>query len=276
MALQSFLGLGDTAAGFLGEWDGAPVLYKRYHATTERIVRDMELLALHATHGCPGVSRLVAAIPEGLLLVPLGAQAYSLTASPHARPARAPGRSAGLWTQDVAPESPPRARIAGVWRPGALEFCDLVDALAEIHSRGWVHRDARPSNRFRTESSYFFLADLGSASPVGRPVTADPRPWAPQYGPLASLRALAAGLDEVPEPAHDFEQVARLVYCTLTSDAERNPMPSASVLPELCAWWEKRHKVPLLRSLLDAAAVAATGQLARDGFEACIRSHFPK
>jgi len=274
VALQSFLGLGATAAGFLGDWNGAPVLYKRYHATTERLVRDMELLALEGTNGCPGICRLVSATPEGLLLAPLGAQAYSLAAASHGAPVRERSRSAGLWREGVPPDL--MLSTSPEVRPTALEFCDLVDALAEMHSRGWVHRDARPTNWFRTGRGYFFLADLGSASPMGRPLTADPRPWAPQYGPLASLRALALGLDEVPEPAHDFEQVARLVYCTITSDAERNSLPSASSLLELCAWWEKRDKLPLLRSLLDAAADAATDQLARDALKACIRSHFPE
>jgi serine/threonine protein kinase len=165
----------------------------------------------------------------------------------------------------------PRA-AADPMLPGATEFCDLVDALAGLHAVGWVHRDPRPTNFFRDAAGSFFLADLGSAAPIGDETVwiDDERPWAPQYGPLAVLRAVAAGVAQpLPAPAHDFEQVARLAYASSSRAAETMPAQGS----ELCKWWEQQDKTPFLSALLPAAAAAATGDAAaREAFKEALRT----
>jgi hypothetical protein len=132
-----------------------------------------------------------------------------------------------------------------------------------------VHRDPRPANFYRDASGRFFLTDLGSAARIGDAAAADDaRPWAPQYGPLAALRAAADGAPPPqPAPAHDFEQVARLVYaCARGADLV---MPGNE--PALLAWWEQRDASLLLHALLPAAAAAAQGDAARRAFQDVIR-----
>jgi serine/threonine protein kinase len=160
--------------------------------------------------------------------------------------------------------------VADPVRPRAAEFCDLVDALAGLHAVGWCHRDPRPANFFRDATGRFFLADLGSAVRIGdAAAAADGRKWAPQYGPLAALRAAATGAPPpAPAPAHDFEQVARLVFaCAGGADA----LPRADDAATLTAWWEQRDALLLLEALLRAAAAAAQGDAARRAFQDVIR-----
>jgi serine/threonine protein kinase len=147
-----------------------------------------------------------------------------------------------------------------------------VDALAGLHAAGWVHRDPRPANFYRDASGRFFLTDLGSAARIGDAAAADDaRPWAPQYGPLAALRAAAAGAPPpAPAPAHDFEQVARLVYAAQARDADMLTM-QADDAAKLAAWWEQRDAAPLLQALLPAAAAASQGDAARRAFQDVIR-----
>jgi hypothetical protein len=268
VALRAYLGMGATSHGFAGTWRGEYVVAKRYHAAAgdAAAVERAELDALAAARGVCGVCQLLGAAAGCLLLAPCGAVAYSQ----HARlpePARAPA-PAGLWSA-AAPPAPPAVAVDPV-RPGAAEFCDLVDALAGLHAVGWCHRDPRPANFFRDAAGRFFLADLGSAARIGdAAAAADRRPWAPQYGPLAALRAAATGASPpAPAPAHDFEQVARLVYACLGGvDA----LPVADDPATLTAWWEQRDALLLLEVLLRAAAAAAQGDAARRAFQDVIR-----
>jgi hypothetical protein len=278
--LRTYLGMGATSVGFAGTWRGDEVVLKRYHSSTAREVAEHEEAALRSASGVPGVCQLRGAADGCLLLAPRGAVAYSLHAPPSAAPPRpAP---AGLWSTAAAPAAPPLApeaqRAADPRLPGAAEFCDLVDALAALHAAGWVHRDPRPANFYRDAAGRFFLSDLGSAAPIGDADAdadafgADVRPWAPQYGPLAVLRAAADGTPlPAPTPAHDFEQLARLVYAAAVREADT--LPAQADMRALCVWWEQRDASMLLAALLPAAAAAATGgDAARHAFKACIRA----
>jgi hypothetical protein len=270
VALRAYLGMGATSHGFAATWRGDDaVVLKRYHAATPLAVVLQEEAAHRAAAGVPGVCQLRGAAAGYLLLAPFGAVSYSMHARwPAAAAAPAP---AGLWAA-AAPPAPPAVAAQPVF-PGAVEFCDLVDALAGLHAAGWVHRDPRPANFFRDAAGRFFLANLGSAARAGDAAAADDgRPWAPQYGPLAALRAAAAGAPpQPPAPAHDFEQVARLVYAACARDADAPTMP-ADDPAALAAWWEQRDARALLRALLPAAAAAAQGDAARRAFQALIRS----
>jgi hypothetical protein len=267
--LRAYLGMGATSAGFAATWSGdASLVFKRYHATADGSTRALELAALHATAGVAGVCALRGVADSGLLLAPLGAVAYSVRSEPSAG-ARAPA-PAGLWSPARAPAAPPAspADAADALAPGAAEFCDLVDALAALHAAGWVHRDPRPANFFRDAAGRFFLADLGSAAPWGAAAATaagvDARPWAPQYGPLSVMRAaVTRDAPPAPVPAHDFEQVARLVYVVFTRCALTMP----SDLCELCAWWEQHDTSLVLSALLPPAAAAAMGDAERQVFK---------
>ena len=272
VALRAYLGMGATSHGFAGTWRGDDVVVKRYHAAAEdaAAVERTELDALAAARGVRGVCQQLGAAAGCLLLAPCGAVAYSLHVRWAAPSAPAP---AGLWSLECAaadPTAPAAADEIHPVRPGAAEFCDLVDALAGLHAVGWCHRDPRPANFFRDATGRFFLADLGSAVRIGdAAAAADGRKWAPQYGPLAALRAAATGVPPpAPAPAHDFEQVARLVFaCAGGADA----LPRADDAATLTAWWEQRDALLLLEALLRAAAAAAQGDAARRAFQDVIR-----
>ena len=274
--LSAYLGVGATSAGFAGTWRGDAVVFKHYHAAMQCDVAQCELKALLAAAGVPGVCALRGQAANGLLLAPLGVVTYSLHVRASSAP-RAPA-PAGLWslarsTADPGvPEMPMPRAATDPMLPSATEFCDLVDALAGLHAVGWVHRDPRPTNFFRDAAGSFFLADLGSAAPIGDETVwiDDERPWAPQYGPLAVLRAVAAGVAQpLPAPAHDFEQVARLAYASSSRAAETMPAQGS----ELCKWWEQQDKTPFLSALLPAAAAAATGDAAaREAFKEALRT----
>jgi hypothetical protein len=275
--LNAYLGMGATSVGFAGTWRGDAVVLKSYHASTPREVMEVELAALAAVADVSGVCQLRGQADGCLLLAPCGAVAYSLHAAPSAAPAvPAP---AGLWSsaavaaeEQEPPEAKPLRAPCEPALPGAAEFCDLLDALAGLHAAGWVHRDPRPANFFRDAAGRFFLADLGSAARIGdAAAVADGRPWAPQYGPLAVLRATLMGAPlPPPEPSHDFEQLARLVYAAQAREADT--LPARDDLRQLCDWWEQRDASLVLAALLAAAAAASTGDAARHAFKTCIRA----
>jgi hypothetical protein len=298
VALQAYLGAGATSLGFAATWRGEAVVLKRYHAWTATDVVQCERAALRAAAGAHGVCALRAHADAdddaggGLLLAPRGVVAYSLRAAPSDddddddAPPSAPAL-ASLWRPDDAAPAAPEAPLAPLApaaprRPRAAEFCDAVDALASLHAAGWVHRDPRPANFFRDAAGRFFLADLGSAAPWrddasydrdSYDAASDTRPWAPQYGPLAALRAASDGAPPPPpSPSHDFEQLARLVYAAAAREADT--LPTRGDTRALVAWWERRDAASmLLAALLPAAAAAAGGgDAARRALKACIRA----
>jgi hypothetical protein len=75
--------------------------------------------------------------------------------------------------------------------------------------------------------------------------------------------AVARDAPPAPVPAHDFEQVARLVYVVFTRCALTMP----SDLCELCAWWEQHDTSLVLSALLPPAAAAAMGDAERQVFK---------
>ena len=210
-----------------------------------------------------------------MVLAPVGAVTYSLRAASPAGQAAAPPPS-GLWLPADVPAA--TAHRVGPLLPGAAEFCDLVDALAGLHAAGWVHRDPRPANFYRDAAGRFVLADLGSAARIGDgAAAADGRPWAFHFGPLDALLALRDGAPlPPPQPAHDFEQLARLVYAAQACDGDALPPPHPRAAAELCDWWQARDSTVVLASLLRAADAAAAGGVAeRELLKAAIRAVFP-
>ena len=209
VTVHDYIGMGATATAFLASCCRRAVVLKRYHPRAAAAVA-AEAAALRALSGTPGVCQLVGVSAGGdLVLEPVGAFSYALHAP---AVATATAESRGLWSGDAGEAKLPGVDSfsAAALRPRAGDYCDLLAALAQLHARGWVHRDPRPCNFFRTRDGSFFLADLGSATRVGEHAAADVA-WAFPYGPLAALRALAAG---APPPAlsaaDDLEQVARL------------------------------------------------------------------
>ena len=266
-----YLGMGATAMGFAAVLRGAPVVLKRYLPAADAAARALEASALTASRSRPGICRMVGREPDaaGLVLAPVGAVHFSL--SPLAT-LLAPEQS-GLWEAGDGSESGGGATACGAGDarvPRAADYCDLVDALTGLHAAGWVHRDPRPSNFFRTAGGRFVLADLGSAAAVGQDCTADRRPWAFHYGPLRALAAMEAR-EQIPPaaPSDDFEQVARLAYVTLTR-YEPPVAPEAAGIRSFWMYMEARGLEPLT-SLLRAAAAAAANEAGRDAFKREIR-----
>ena len=141
-----------------------------------------------------------------LVLSPVCSTAYSLRKPPpelpisHIGARLVPGRGS----------SSASTQTSVTWRPSADDLCDMADALHELHSRGFVHRDARPENFMRDAEGRMVLLDFGAASHVGSRHDTR-RPWGFTYGPLRVLQAMADGVDlPVTRPADDFEQLARV------------------------------------------------------------------
>ena len=282
LALRAYLGAGATSLGFAAEGQGRAVVLKQYNAGAPGALAAAaraELDALRAAADVPGVCQLLgtargAAGQACVLLAPLGAVTYSLRAAPSTARAAAPP-PAGLWSSAYAPAA--TAHRVGPLLPGAAEFCDLVDSLAGLHAAGWAHRDPRPANFYRDAAGRFFVADLGSAARIGdAAAAADGRPWAFHFGPLDALLALRDGAPlPPPQPAHDFEQLARLVYAAQARDGDALPSPHPLAAAELCAWWQARDGTVVLASLLRAAGAAAGGVAEREQLKAAIRAVFP-
>jgi hypothetical protein len=265
-ALIACLGAGATSVGYAATWRGRVLFAKSYDPTAHERVRARETTALRALRGVVGVVQLMGDGDGVLLLEPLGVSAYSLAATACAPPPAAAAALADaprlqcLWRPGeqgaaaaAVPAFPPRLRL-----PGAAEFCDLLDALANVHAAGWVHRDPRPANFFRDPAGRFFLADLGSAVRVGE--SAHPAvPFGFTHGPLHVLDALAAKEPLPPAaPADDLEQVARLVYAAQARLAAEG-LPVAPEPRALAAFWRGVGELEPLATLLRLAAEAAPG-----------------
>lgn len=113
------------------------------------------------------------------------------------------------------------ADFKAVWRPKAKDFCDMIDSLAELHVRGFAHRDTRVENFMRDKEGHMLLLDLGAAVAIGSPHNSD-RPFGFTYGPIRVLEAMANG-DSLPNAraADDFEQLARVALVTATGASPR-------------------------------------------------------
>ena len=265
VALTACTGTGATSVGYAATWRGRTLFVKCYDPAARLRVREPEATALRALRGVAGVVQLFSSDGDGVLLLePLGASAYSLAVALRtpllSASAEAP-RSSGLWrpveqgaAAVAAPVLPPPLLLA----PGAAEFCDLLDALAGMHTAGWVHRDPRPANFFRDATGSFFLGDLGSAVRVGESAHPDV-PFGFTHGPLDALDALAACAALPPAvPAHDLEQVARLVYAAQARlVAEALPAPPEPAT--LAAFWRRADALEPLATLLRLAREAALG-----------------
>jgi len=275
--LCAYLGAGATALGFACTRGRDAVVLKRYHASTAAPAVRLEVDALTAACGVPGVCQLLGQVDGGLLLAPVGAVAFSLRAQ---ATAAQPAPPDGLWLPlhgSPSATTPRAVLLPAVVLPGADEFCDLVDALAGMHAVGWCHRDPRPANFFRDAGGRFVLCDLGAAARIGdAAVAADGRPWAFPFGPLAALGALArGGPPPPPAAADDFEQAARLAYVAHARDGDSLPAVHGTHT-DMRAWWEMRAQSPDLVLLLSAAAAAANGAEGLARFKAAIRSVLPR
>jgi len=282
-----FLGLGATACVYGGSVNDLPsVAVKKYfRGSCETLAQEES--ALQSVVDVPGFIQLIGRASsdspsitprtpacgsaasasslrsDALICVPLGQTKFSLRACLLQKPSPPAGR---LFNCDVkAACLQADMTKARVYRPGAAEYCDLVDALANLHGQGFVHRDPRPDNFFRTADGQFFLADLGSASAIGAEAW-DSRPWSFPYGPLEVLRAVSRAEDTAAPSVvstssgivttlaiHDFEQVARLVYATQSRVVDALPVHAAGNMKDSVAFWDSIALLEPLRSLLDAA-----------------------
>ena len=264
--MSAFLGMGATSAGYACLLDGAPAVAKVLQCRADHPWMLKEVDALQALQQLPGVVKLLSQNANTLFLSPLGATSFSLNAPPPEQLAQ-PG-SIRLWRPDEQPaplQSPLRCA-----RPTAAHFCALVDVLALVHSKGFVHRDTRPANWFLSTQGSFVLADLGSALRVGT-VSAwdDARPFGFNYGPEAVLRSMAEQEDLPPAaPSHDMEQVARLFYAAQTRDGAFLPTSGSAV--ELLEWWSLRDGLEGLAGLLSLARRVSDGEHERTAFKAAL------
>ena len=269
--LRTFLGMGATASGFAATWKGDPVVVKMMRPSQETDDMDAEEQVLRALGTVPGIVKLVARKGPLFLLKPLGAVSYSLSAPSTASRAPVAGDGA-LWAEHTSDLRPSDLDIplAGAVLPMAADFCALVDALALMHQAGFVHRDPRPDNFFRTAAREFILGDLGSAVAIGSTDGAT-RPFGFTYGPAAALVALAMNTPlPAAQPEHDMEQVARLVYAALARDW--NTLPAHAPAAQLLEWWRVRDELNPLATLLQLAREACSGEeAAREAFKDGIR-----
>ena len=257
--LRTFLGMGATASGFAATWKGDPVVVKMMRPSQETDDMDAEEHMLRALGTVPGIVKLVAREGPLFLLKPLGAVSYSLSAPSTASRAPAAGDGA-LWAEHTSDSRPSDldSPLAEAVLPMAADFCALVDVLALMHEAGFVHRDPRPVNFFRTAAHEFFLSDLGSAVVIGGADNGT-RPFGYTYGPLAVLDALATWrAPPAAQPEHDMEQVARLVYAALARDG--NKLPVSATPAELLEWWRVRDELLPLATLLPLARKACSGE----------------
>jgi serine/threonine protein kinase len=268
--LRTYLGMGATASGFAAMWQGEPVVVKIMRPSLDNsLAIDMEENVLRALDTVPGIVKLVAREGPLFLLKPLGVVSYSISASDAITNELEAGHSV-LWSMNDSQPSDIHSLLHEAVLPMAADFCALVDALALMHKAGFVHRDPRPENFFRSASGEFFVADLGSAIAIGGTADGDLRPFGFSYGPAAVLSALAA---RIPLPAalpeHDMEQVARLVYAAHARDGKKLPVfaPAAQLL----GWWRLRDELQPLATLLALAQDACAGDIALDAFKAAIR-----
>jgi len=269
--LHSYLGMGATACGFAATWRGEPVVVKIMRPSLDHSALEMEEHALRALESVPGVVKLVAREGSNFLLKPLGTISYSFSApSAVAHPPLA-GRSA-LWQMNESPQADLGTPLTEAVQPAAADFCALVDVLSLMHTAGYVHRDPRPVNFFRTASGAFFVADLGSAMKVGTTADGDSRPFGFTYGPVAVLNALTLKVPlPAAQPAHDMEQVARLVYAALARDG--STLSACASPAELLEWWRLRDVLEPLATLLPLARAACVGDEERDAFKGGIRKY---
>jgi hypothetical protein len=264
--VSAFLGMGATSAGYACLIDGAPAVAKVLQCRADHPWILKEVDALLALQQLPGVVKLLSQTANTLFLSPLGATSFSLDAPPPAQLAQ-PG-SIHVWRPDEQPAPLQSPRLCA--RPTAAHFCALVDVLALVHAKGFVHRDPRPANWFLSSQGSFVLADLGSALRVGT-VNAwdDARPFGFNYGPEAVLRSMAEQEDLPPAaPAHDMEQVARLFYAAQTRDGAFLPTSGSAV--ELLEWWSLRDRLEGLAGLLSLARRASDGEDERTAFKAAL------
>ena len=287
-----FAGLGATACVFGGALGDLPSVAVKQYFRGRSDVTAQEESALTQVRGIPGFIQLIGradspsstpAVSEScagfappaaaIILGPLGLVKYSLRAIFPQSPPCVAGR---LFDCNLGASSL-RADVtrACLFRPGAAEYCDLVDALARLHLQGLVHRDPRPDNFFRTADGQFFLADLGSSARIGD-VAWDRRPWGFPYGPLEVLRAMSRAEEDSPasaaasisitcSAAHDFEQVARLVYAAQSRVVDALPVHTPGNMKDIVAFWDSvGHLEPLVSLLAAASAAAATCALSPD------------
>ena len=160
--LRTFLGMGATASGFAAMWWGDPVFVKIMRPSPDSAAVDTEENVLRALGTAPGIVKLVAREGPLFLLKPLGAVSYSISAP--GIPSRVPETVDGaLWAAHTSDSRPSDldSPLAEVVLPMAADFCALVDALTLMHQAGFIHRDPRPANFFRTATREFFSRRLG-------------------------------------------------------------------------------------------------------------------
>ena len=305
IASLSFLGMGATSLVFSGTWQGQAVAAKLFHPGCAALA-EAEERALEELSGAAGVVHLVGRGSSSsmtradgrpvLVTAPVAAQQFALAptrwsldlgnkeddggvgesrllesavAAPRRRSARLVANASSQPDHTSWPPVPP-PEVA--W-PTVDDLCDLVDSVDEVHRKGWVHRDPRLPNWFRDSHGRFFLADCGSALPIGqKELVSTNRPFGFTYGPKECLEALARGDKYLPPatPANDFEQIARVAFTVAARYADSLPL-ARSDPAGLLRTWAKLEQLRPLRELLEGASAAAKGDL--QAFKDTLRSH---
>ncbi len=108
------------------------------------------------------------------------------------------------------------------WRMALNVLRPVLDGLQEVHDRGFMHRDVKPRNLYRTHQGQIILLDFGAArqvvsdrsrsmviytsgyAAVEQHVQGKQGPWTDVYGAAATLYFLLTGY--TPPPAPDRQQ----------------------------------------------------------------------
>lgn len=258
LKLRTYLGSGLTSSGFLCDVEvgpapqasGGPASLPRPPTVVEAVAKvltgdDKEAIARTEADILVALGRTARhpAIPRWVLPPP---QLLASSRDSSARPVLiiTPRGTLGYVMPSAGRVAPPGHAFAT-----AAEFCAVVWAVLDLHSRGWVHRDPRPENFFRTDGC-FLLADVGSATVYGGTYSpVETRGQSIRYGPIRFLRE---GSQSPYYPADDFELVARMVFCAgRQADAPFSAHPDV-----LLPFWERWEGCVDLQVLLTTAEEA--------------------
>jgi eukaryotic-like serine/threonine-protein kinase len=111
-------------------------------------------------------------------------------------------------------------------------LCDILDACAYLHRRGYAHRDIKPANVLVTREGVAKLIDFGIAAELGRPTPERRRQGRMSFG-TPGYMAPEQGITEVPAAQSDLFSVGVTAYEMLTGKRPYEDGSEASSPPSL-------------------------------------------